>query len=259
MDTFLIQKIGQDLGLDQFHSELYAKLLESDEPTIADLTRDLGVYRLKIYQGLEKLEEMGFVELDDNKGKTDKISEIKMVSPGSVLAKLRHKKLEMERRTRDFEDLMPELLGKYYQKERVPEVRIFKGQGQFYQIFNQSLTEISDEILILGEHEDFYDIIDYEYYKNHWCLPRVEKKIKTRVLGYECKQLKELDKSSTKELREIKYMSNHIKVPGSMWIYGVKVIFWNTVLPKAIYIDDLVVANFCRTMFENIWVGLDKV
>ena len=258
MDTFLIQKIGQDLGLDQFHSELYAKLLESNEPTIADLTRDLGVYRLKIYQGLEKLEEMGFVEFGDKKGKSDKISEIKIVSPGTVLAKLRHKKLEMERRTRDFEDLMPELLGKYYQKNREPEVKIFKGQGQFYQIFNQSLTEISDEILMIGEHEDFYDIIDYDYYYNNWAIPRVQKQIPVRILGYECVQLSNLDKFSSKEFREIRYMPNHIKVPGSMWIYGAKVIFWNTVLPKAIYIDDLVVANFCRTMFENIWSGLEN-
>jgi sugar-specific transcriptional regulator TrmB len=256
MDTLLIQKIGQDLGLDQFHSELYAKLLESDESTIADLTRDLGVYRLKIYQGLEKLEEMGFIELADSKGKSDKISEIKMVSPGSVLAKLRHKKLEMERRTRDFEDLMPELLGKYYQKDREPEVKIFKGRGQFYQIFNQSLSELDDEILVLGEHEDFYDIIDYEYYYNNWCLPRVDKKIQVRVLAYECEQMNKLDKFSSREYRQMRWLPNHIKVPGSMWIYGAKVIFWNTVLPKAIYIDDLVVANFCRTMFENIWSGL---
>ena len=249
MNTLLIQKIAQDLGLDSFHAELYAKLLVLNEPTIADLTRDLGVYRLKIYQGLDKLAEFGFVKYDAKQG----IEGIELISPGTILAKLRHKKLEMERRTRDFEELMPELLGKYYQKDKQSEVRIYKGQNEFFQIFNQALTEIKDEILILGEHEDFYNIIDFEYYYQNWCLPRVSKKIPVRVLAYPHHQIADLDKLSSQEFRQLQYLPLEIKVPGSMWIYGSKVIFWNTVLPKAIYIEDIVVANFCRSLFEMIW------
>lgn len=258
MTQDLIFEIAKDLGLDKFHADLYSKLLEIQDPTIADLTRELGVYRLKIYQGLDKLEKEGFLEIDILDSKSDKITGIKLTSPGTILAKLRHKKVQMERRTRDFEELMPELLGKYYQKDRQPEVRIFNGKNQFYQLFNQTLTEVKDEILIFGEHEDFYNIVDFDYYYQNWCLPRVEKKIPVRVLAYKHFQLKDLDRISDKQFRQIKWLPDNLKVPGSMWIYGAKVIFWNSVLPKAVYIDDLVIANFCRSIFEAAWIKSDQ-
>jgi len=253
MPSNLISQIGLDLGLDKFHSELYCELLELEEPTIADLSRNLGVYRLKIYQGLEHLEKEDFLEMVKTSLNEDKISQIRLKSPGAIMAKLRHKKLEMERRTRDFEELMPELLGKYYQKNREPEVKIYTGKNQFYQLFNETLIELNDEILILGEHEDFYNIVDFDYYYQNWCIPRAKKKIPVKVLVYKHQQLAELDKISAKEYREIKWLPENLKVPGSMWVYGAKVIFWNSTLPKAIYIDDILVANFCRSMFVNIW------
>ena len=66
-------------------------------------------------------------------------------------------------------------------------------------------------------------------------------------------RLKSIMKNNDLELRETKFMDKEFSQSGCLWITKNKVINWNTILPKAIVIEDQVMAQFYVGLFESIW------
>jgi hypothetical protein len=153
------------------------------------------------------------------------------------------------------------LQNEYYSSRKQPIIKVYEGKTQFINIFHQILEELEagDEICIIGEGQDFYDIIDFEYYYSTFREDRIKRVIKAKVLWKQpiLLDIKKLISTDSKELRKSKTLPTNFSSPGSIWITKNKVINWTTVLPKAIVIQDQNLVLFYNELFESYWNILD--
>ena len=113
-------------------------------------------------------------------------------------------------------------------------------------------------IYSLANGSDFYEVVDFFYFNGPWIKKRLDKKIKVKMIAasdnFRAKSFVERNES---ELREVKFLPADLKLsPSALWIVDHKIINWNTVLPKAIVIEDRVLASFYIDLFEYIWKTL---
>lgn len=248
----ILEKSLKELGLSNFQIQLYCLLIKKEDLNIMQLAKELGVYRLKVYDALEELKLLNLVEKESNYSR-----KIIVESPSKIVNLLKRKESELSQLNLNLSEYLPSLQNEYYSSRKQPMVKIYLGKTQFTNMFHQVLEELKsdDEILILGEGQDFYDIIDFEYYFSTFRRDRIERNIKAKVLwkeptSFDVKRLITLD---SEELRESKILPEHFKTSGSIWITKNKVINWTTVLPKAIVIQDQSLVLFYKDLFETIW------
>ena len=253
--TNLLESALKELGLTDFESQLYQLLIKSKDLNVAKLAQKLGVYRLKIYDGIKRLESLDLLKKDEDSSK-----QIYLEPPSKILTNLKRKEIQISTLSQNLEEYLPQLQNEYYSNRRDPLVKIYEGKSQFLQIFHQVLDEMQSgqELKIIGEGQDFYNIIDFEYYYNTWRPARIAKQItskvlwKTPVLG----EVRQLLLSDKKEFRQSKILPNSLTTQGSVWITPNFIINWITVLPKAIVIQEQSIVKFYNEMFESLWNGV---
>ena len=248
----ILEKSLEELGLNSFQIRLYSLLIKKEDLNIMQLAKELGVYRLKVYDGLEELKRLNLVEKESNYSR-----KIIVEPPSKIVNLLKRKESELSQLNLNLSEYLPSLQNEYYSSRKQPIVKIYSGKTQFTNMFHQILEELNsdDEILILGEGQDFYEIIDFEYYFSTFRKDRIEKNIRAKVLWKEptSADVKGLIVLDSQELRESKILPDHFRKSGSIWITKNKVINWTTVLPKAIVIQDKSLVLFYKDLFETIW------
>jgi hypothetical protein len=139
---------------------------------------------------------------------------------------------------------------------RNPTFKLYEGKSQFLAVFNQILDELKkgDEILAIGEGEDFNEVI-YTSYFQEWMKRRIKKGLKTRILGRQnnsfLKAIKTFDKE---QLRELKFLPPEFELTeGNLFILPTKIIIWNTVEIQCVVIENRAIASFFKGIFEGVW------
>jgi sugar-specific transcriptional regulator TrmB len=251
----LLQLVLEQLDLGGLEIQIYQLLLQNPDLNVTELATKTGVYRLKVYNALDNLQNAELiVQTEDYNRK------IELEPPAKIITKLKLKENNLSRINSDFEQLLPELQSQYYSSARQPISKIYQGRKEFLQIFHQILeeTEKNGEIIVFGENVDFYKIIDMEYFRESWMKPRVKKQIWVKVLVHADNYdfISHMDKNE-KELRQMRILPKNFKSPGAIWVANNKIINWNTVMARAIVIDDKVMADFYRQMFDMLWVSCE--
>jgi sugar-specific transcriptional regulator TrmB len=251
----LLQLVLEQLDLEGLEIQIYQLLLQNPNLNVTELATKTGVYRLKIYNALDNLQKAELiVQTEDYNRK------IELEPPAKIITKLKQKENNLSRINSDFEQLLPELQSQYYSSARQPISKIYQGRKEFLQIFHQILEEsdASQEILIFAEGKDYYKIVDFDYYVENWLKPRVKKGVFVRVLTRaDNHEFLELKKDDKKHLREMRILPKFFDNPGAIWISKNKIVNWNTVMARAIVIDDKVMADFYRQMLEMLWVSCE--
>ena len=252
MKSDLIKNSLLSIGLGEFSTLVYLELLRNDQHDISSLSLELNTYRLKIYQSLDKLSEFGLIK---NKAK-DYSRNIILETPNRIISLIKEKQSGLTLISKKLDDYLPQLQSEFYSTRKQPLTSVYQGITQFKLFFDLILdeTEMGGEILVIGDGPDFEDIVTAEYFLQNWMIRRLEKKITVRILARHFNQrLKRIMKNNDLELREIKFMDKQFTQPGCLWITKNKVINWNTVLPKAIVIEDQIMAQFYIGLFESFW------
>jgi sugar-specific transcriptional regulator TrmB len=252
----ILEKSLAELGLSNFQIQLYSLLIKKEDLNIMQLAKQLGVYRLKVYDALEELKQFNLVQKEINYSR-----KIVIEPPSKIISLLKRKETELSTLNTNLSEYLPALQNEYYSSRKQPVIKVYEGKTQFINIFHQVLEEldVDDEIFILGEGKDFYDIIDFEYYFFTFREDRIKKGIKAKVLWKQpiSVDIKKLIFTDSKELRKSKILPTSFSSSGSIWITKNKVINWTTVLPKAIVIQDKNLVLFYKELFESYWSILD--
>jgi len=252
----ILEKSLKELGLSNFQIQLYSLLIKKEDLNIMQLAKELGVYRLKVYDALEELRQLNLIQKESNYSR-----KITVEPPSKIVNLLKRKESELSQLNLSLSEYLPTLQNEYYSSRKQPVIKVYEGKTQFINIFHQVLEEleVDDEILILGEGQDFYDIIDFEYYFSTFREDRIKKEIKAKVLWKQpiLLDIKKLISTDSKELRKSKILPVSFSSPGGVWITKNKVINWTTVLPKAIVIQDQNLVVYYRELFESYWNILD--
>jgi predicted transcriptional regulator len=247
MTTDLISKAILTLGLSQLDSKVYETLLIQKNPHIASISQELGIDRRKVVASLESLAQMALIRHRQNY-----VRHIEVEPPSRLIHLMQQKEKEMDQITKDLSKVMPDILGKYYASKKNAAVKFYDGKDQFALFFNEILDDDSEEILHFGDAESFYNLLGEEHF-NYWIRKRVNKGLKGREITYAFAGYDASKQTNTKEKRDVKFLPQKFKVPGSFAVFGERVAVWNPVLPSVVLMQDRVITDFFRNMFESVW------
>ena len=247
----LLQLVLEQLDLGDLEIQIYQLLLINPDLNVTEIANKTGVYRLKIYNALNNIQKAELISQTEDYNR-----KIELEPPAKIITKLKLKENNLSRINSDFEQLLPELQSQYYSSARQPIAKIYQGKKEFTQIFHQILEEIETggEIIILGESSDFYKIVDLEYFRANWMKPRVKKGVWVKVLVHAHNHdfISQMP-NNDKELRQMRILPKDFDCLGAIWIANNKIINWNTIMARAIVIEDKVMSDFYRQIFEMLW------
>jgi len=249
----LLQKSLTQLGFEKLEIDIYLELLETKTLNIRSLASTFATNRMRIYAILDRLQEQGLLTYTKGVGRS-----FALESPTKILGLLKFQETEARRLTSDYSNYLPDLLTNFFSSTNKPIIKVYEGKTQFLGIFNQILDESNpgDEILDIGEGEDFNEIIYIDYFKE-WMRKRIQKNIKVRILGRQNNSfLKEIEPKNDLELRQLKFLPAEFKLTdGNLFILKNKIIIWNTVQVQAVVIENKAIADFFRSIFEGLWAN----
>lgn len=240
-----------ELGLTKFEAGIYILLLDQKTPTITELVTRTGTYRRKVYEALQRLNEMGLIE-----HQADYSREIVVMSPVVLDTLLKSRQYELNKVSLNYQDILPQLMTNYFSEGKVPQIQVFDGLNKFQYLFNTILDQTKDntEMLSYNEGQDLYDILDLNYFLSVWVAKRVAKKVFARVLANGDNPAAKKEKLNDKiKYREIRILNNNRQNQGCYWVVGTKVILWDTAAIKAITIESHLLANMFTEIFDNQW------
>jgi phage anti-repressor protein/predicted DNA-binding transcriptional regulator len=252
MNTKSIEKALLQLEISDLGIKTYILLCKTPGINITQISIELGTYRQKIYEALDALAQVGLIEKLGEK--------ISLKSPVILKTLLKTKQYELNKATLDYEDTLPELLSNYFQEGKNPSIKIYDGTNKFRYLFNIILDELQagGNILSYNEGDDLYESMDMDYYFNVWIPKRVGKNIFIKILANGDNSKYHQEKPNDKKMhRDSKILTNNRQDKGCYWIAGNKIILWDTATPKAILIENNLLADLMAKQFELIWDNIN--
>ena len=250
MSQAILIKALQELGLPEFEAKTYILLTQIEDLNIAQMAKSLNTNRVRIYEALKRLEA---AEIYFKKG----VGDFDILPPSSILARLRHQQTESNRLIDDLNDALPALITSYYNTSKQPSVKIYEGKDRFVKLILEIVDEVEagDEFLWLAEGEEFYQIIDADYFNSELSKRRAHKQVPSRILAlHNNYTLRKYSQSEPKNsLRQFRFLPKSIKSKGTIAVVCNKIINFNTVLAKATVIDDKIMADTYRALFDLLW------
>jgi hypothetical protein len=244
----------EKLGLSELAITIYIKLVLQSGISISELCLSTGQYRAKIYECYEELKEIGLIERNN-----DFTRKIVVKSPSVVATLLKQKQFEIANSLVDLQVELPFILANISPLQKNLSIRVFEGTNKFNYLMTTILDECSEgeEMMSFNESNDLYEVIGSNYFFEIWIEKRIQKKIFNRILHspknsfVKSETPKDADRYRTSKVLSHKYTAN-----GCYWIIGKKVILWDTVTPKAVLIDNIVMADLMKAGFDMIWEGI---
>jgi len=240
------------LGISSFEAEVYNELISDPVINIGKICTKLNTYKVKLYEAINSLVEKGLV-----KKMGHKYNDIYPESPSKVLEIIQNKEREINQISQNFEIALPSLERDFFNNSKKSDVFTYSGKHNFVKLTNILLDELpmDSTIYTLANGLDFYEIVDFFYFNGPWIKKRLSKRIKVKMIAsHENFRVQSFIERNEVELREVKFLPENTKFsPSSLWICNNKIINWNTILPKAVIIEDQILANFYIDVFEYIW------
>lgn len=242
--------IFADLDMDSLTASVYEFFLINPELTISNCAKQLKLHRHQVYAALKKLYEIGMLK--------SQIKNIILEPPETLIILLEYKSIKLNSSARNLETLIPKLKGDMSNRDG-SFVKTYYRKTQLLEVVQNSMDLMKkDEIvLVFGESEDFYKLIEARYIVKTIVQKRVKKQIRAKVLfvGDLAKEnLKYLEQDQI-ELRESKILKNSQEIVGAFWVCGKKVILWNTEKSIAITIEDEFYSRMFSSYFELVWAA----
>ncbi len=254
-----MEKIFQDVGLDETEAKIYNALMELGPSTVTEITKRARITRTLGYHVLEKLEWYGLVGRAGGEGKKMKYA---IEHPENLLQFVKNKKQAWEERIVKAENILPDLLSLYKINDK-PTIRYQQGvQGII--TAHEDMLETRSEVLTLTDLEVWKDT-EYWEWVQEWHNRRDGKNFKERALvidgpvgreviknqkfaqGIECRLI---DKSKAKELTSL---------GGEIHVYDNKLMIAVMKKPNrmGVIIESEVLVNMIRLIFDLAWENVD--
>ena len=249
MQADILCKSLLEIGLSEYSAKVYLEILTDQKISITKIAQNLYTNRVKIYECLDELRKIGLVEKDS----------LSIEPPSRIVAILRHKEVQTKRLSDDLSEILPSYLTNYYTAAKKSRVKIYEGKNEFIKLQNQSVDELKDggEIMIFAEGVEMYDVIDPYYYNIELSSRRKNKNKTARIIASYDNDILTSKANRNEQLdRQVKVLPKGFSSLGTIAIYDDRIINWNTVIPRAIMIEDEVIAQVYRDIFNFFWEKL---
>ena len=240
MDTTALEQ----LGLTKNQSLVYLSLLKLGSTTAQNIIKESGLHRSRVYDSLERLQELGLVSYVVKDFK----KYFQAANPEKLLDYIDEKKEIINQ-------ILPELKKLEGMKKEEINAFIYKGKEGIKTIHSEMLKE-GKEVYVLGAKGMIFK--ELPYFIPHFEKERIKKKIKF-VLIYDKKDVKDFEKDIVKrKLFEGKSLPHGLESNSVVNIFGNKVaiVLWKD-YPSAFMIDNKEIADSFRKWFNFIYKKLD--
>ncbi len=249
MQSNILSKSLQKIGLGELAINVYIELLNNNSNNISTLANTLRTHRPTIYKAIDELASFDLIN-----AKT-----LIIQPPSRIVAILRFNEIENKRISDDLSDALPQFLSQYYSTTKVSSVKVYEGKNNFVKLINECMEELelNTEILWFCEGLELYSIIDPYFFNIELGSRRKKKNVQARVLAsFDNKVVLESGNRNQELDRFVKVLPQECSSLGTIAVFGNKIVNFNTVLPRATVIEDPVIANVYRGLFNVIWNSL---
>lgn len=141
-------EVLRSIGLTDGESKVYLALLRLGQTTTGPIVRKSGVTTSKSYKILSRLEEKGLV----SHVYKNKIRHFKAASPEKVLDLITQQYKELEKKKKEVEQVIPELLAFQKQIQEEQEAEVYYGLAGLDTVFQEQLRLLQrgDESFVIG-------------------------------------------------------------------------------------------------------------
>lgn len=237
METSDLEKIG----FTRNQSLVYLSLLKLGSTTAQNIIRESGMHRSRVYDSLEKLQELGlasFVVKDFKKY-------FQAAKPEKLFDFVNEKKEIVNQ-------ILPELKKLERMKREEINATIYKGTEGLKTIHSEMLRE-GKNVYVLGAKGLIFSVL--RYYTPNFERERIKKRIKF-ISIYDKKEVKKFEKEVVKrELFEGKSLPEGFESNSVVNIFGNKVaiVHWKEKYPTGFLIENKDVADSFRKWFKLIY------
>ena len=234
MDTRILEKVG----LTRNQALVYLSLLKLGSTTAQNIIKESGLHRSRVYDSLEKLQELGFV--------SHVVKDFKKYFQAAKPEKLLDYVDEQKEAIRQ---ILPELKQLEGMKKEEINASVYKGKEGIKTILSMVLKENQDLYVLAAKGLIFSEL---KYF-----MPNFEKeRIKRRLKFIRLYDSKEREKNAIKEpLVEGKSLPKGFSSDSVVWVFGNKVaiLLWKEKYPSAFLIDKKEIADSFRKWFKLIY------
>ena len=237
-----LQKVIEQLGYSANEARVYLALLSLGESHVTDVAAKTKMPRSSTQVILETLHKDGLVNFYERRRYKYWLAE----NPSKLLARL-------ESRKNTIQAVLPQLEALRHGESGTPRVKVFTGVDEIRLIYEdmletkqhiQGVIPWEDWILLLGRGfmEDFIERRIRHYLRMRLLIPKSPVAIS-------------LHARDSKELRETRFLPEHMHVNTTTLLYGPKVaiVSLNKKLPTAVLIEDHDVSATVNAFFDNLW------
>ena len=238
----------EQIGLSQLEAEIYLNLLNKTDLSLTELAKNLGIDRVKFYKAIHNLLELELIS-NLSRGKYS------VEPPSKISSLIKLKERQHHKTWENLQELLPDLNAAFESHTQKPYFSVYENTKQFINLFDSVLDDAQGEILFYGNVEYWINSISKTYQKE-WTLMRAKKGISTRMLYFDTPEMQWfLDRNDTQK-RTFKVLPKNHECKGVFWVYGNTIIQWNPLMPRAVKIQDSIMVETMRSMFETLWDSL---
>ena len=234
MDTTALEKIG----LTKNQATVYLSLLKLGSTTAQNLIKESELHRSRVYDSLEKLQQLGLV--------SSVVKDYKQYFQAAKPEKLFE---YIDEKKEAINQILPELKRLEGMKKEEIQASVYKGKEGLKTIHSEMLREGKD-VYVLGAKGLIFT--DLEYFIPHFERQRIKQGIKWKLLWDDeiAKQ-----KAQERKLMKGKILPKGFDSNGVVNIFGNKVaiVLWKEKYPTGFMIDNKDIADAFRKWFDLIW------
>jgi predicted DNA-binding transcriptional regulator len=245
----IITKSLEYIGLNEFQIQLYFEIRSDYNQSLSQIARQLGVQRLKVYDHIVILENMGLITIN----KVSKNVLLNTTKLQSLKKILEQKQFEVKQLLEGLERLIKisEIQDEY-------KVIQYKGRDQFlFGLFRiLELAETGSQIFHFGDNNQVFELMG-EAKAQEWINKRIAKNIFTNDILPNNFRNQFLGQNNESELRSIKFLPKDKVVKSSYLLFNSSVAIWNVNDLKLEILEDRDMYKTFKTNFDLVWESLD--
>lgn len=240
----MYEELLENIGLTKGEIKVYLTLLQHGETTTGKIIDESGLSGGKIYHILERLIQKGLVTYIVK----EKTKYFQAANPKKLLEYIDEKKEDINKKKKEVEEILPQLLGLHKLEPKQYSAVVYKGMQGFKTALYDTLDSLSkeDEFLAFGVRGDRPKEVLRIW--DNWLKERVKRGIKSKMIV--------ANKESYERFKNVKLTSFRLLKLTSfapITISGDIILIYNWTELSIIKIANKDIAQSFRELFYSLW------
>ncbi len=242
------QKLIDTLGFSDKKARVYLALLEAGETTVGEIAKRSGLKRTTVYNIIPELKQEGFIK-----------STIYHKKHYFYVENIKNLERIAEEKVKMLKELVPLLKLDHNVLSNRPKITLYEGVTGMNQLYQNIIDEVipGETIFTYIGSKDFDTFISPEVLKKY-VDQRLKKKIINHVIAGPDLSMKNREKESKSQQREMKFTKNGLTLfSGDMKIFGNKVAFLSYKENFfGVTMESTEISSLLRNLFQIAWETL---